>query len=46
MERIAQIEDVVELGDAIELTRGGLPVGAPDTDQVLFKIGEGIVDED
>ena len=46
MERIVQIEDVVELGDAIELTRGSLPAGAPDTDQVLSKIGEGIVDED
>jgi hypothetical protein len=45
MERIVQIDDVVELGDAIELTRGNLPAGAPDTNQ-LFKIGEGIVDED
>jgi hypothetical protein len=46
MERIVQIEDVVELGDAIELTRGSLPVGSLDTENVLFRIGEGIVDED
>lgn len=46
MERIDTVEDVVDLGGATELTRGPLPIGAPDTDGVQYQFGAGLSEED
>lgn len=46
MERIIANEDVVDLGDAAELTRGALPVGLADTDGIQFRLGEGLSEDD
>lgn len=39
-------EDLVDLGDAAELTRGVLPVGQLDTDGIQFRLGEGLSEDD
>jgi len=37
MERFDILDDVVDLGDAVELTRGNAPIGGDDNAGVLFK---------
>ncbi|MCW6530724.1 hypothetical protein NED98_10755 [Sphingomonas sp. MMSM20] len=45
MNRI-DIEDVVDLGEATVLTRGGDPSGVLDTDGILFHKREGLSNDD
>ncbi len=46
MERIDPADQMVDLGDAANLTRGASPVGLPDTDLIQSKFGGAISDED
>ncbi|MGJ8479439.1 MULTISPECIES: benenodin family lasso peptide [Sphingobium] len=45
MERDAHSQDIVDLGDAVELTRGVLLIGQDDGNGTLYK-ASGISDED
>ncbi|RIA44293.1 hypothetical protein DFR49_2534 [Hephaestia caeni] len=45
MDRI-DIEDIVELGEATSLTRGGEPSGVLDTDGIMFAKHTGLSEDD